>query len=542
MLRVRIFLVLFTVTVFSLFSSKVVWAQTPTPVENAWPMAGANPERSGWSPEEVPGILEPVWYNKFTAYIPGKIQVIAANDKLYISASDGLHALDAATGTETWFYPTSMPLGHSPTYSNGVLYVGGLDKKIHAVDANSGTKIWEFTAEGGFEVNPLVADSKIFAGSRDGYFYVLNETNGSLLWKYKAPDMILHSAAYKDYGAGEKVVYFGSNDGTAYAFNVNQGATPAPIWSKNPPVAGFNSYWPVVYQDKVIFVGATPYGTAAEFGTHYPISQIVHLGNGIYDATSVYNFYFDNPNRKLYFVLERTTGDEALNIAPIIPTTDNGISNPPPPIAAPDGYLYQKAGISLTDNSVLQGIPWADIVAWKPTNPPNYELRAIKFQTAPQVSETREALDEIFAQSGGGNLIYYLRIDHRQAGAAPLIGLPYSQAPMGYFGYPPNDFLSRSRPLVDTLDKLWKFPYGHHGSSQGPVPYKGKLYMIVYNTVVALSASGNWPSSGSSDPGYTPAVVNINNPTPKTVGLLSHITGSGTSWPSLIEQKRYSYY
>ena len=34
-----------------------------------WPMAGANPERTSWTPDEAPGNLTPQWYKIFDAYI-----------------------------------------------------------------------------------------------------------------------------------------------------------------------------------------------------------------------------------------------------------------------------------------------------------------------------------------------------------------------------------------------------------------------------------------------------------------------------------------
>jgi len=46
--------------------------------ESSWPMAGANPERTSWTPEEVRGQLQPVWYKPFEPYISQKVQIIAA--------------------------------------------------------------------------------------------------------------------------------------------------------------------------------------------------------------------------------------------------------------------------------------------------------------------------------------------------------------------------------------------------------------------------------------------------------------------------------
>src|SRR5678815_2562229 len=83
----------------------------------SWPMVGANPERTSWTPEEVRGQLRPLWYKPFEPYISQKVQIIAAYNTLYIATAKGLYALDAGNGAQRWVYPTALPLGHSPTLS-----------------------------------------------------------------------------------------------------------------------------------------------------------------------------------------------------------------------------------------------------------------------------------------------------------------------------------------------------------------------------------------------------------------------------------------
>src|SRR5690606_6003702 len=139
-----------------------------------WAMAGANPQRTSWTPTEIKGKLNPVWYRPFESYISQKIQIVAAYNTLYISTASGLYALDADSGQEKWVYPTSMPLGHSPTIADGVAYVGGFDHKLHAIDAFTGQRLWTFQAGAGFDTNPLVVEGKVFAGNRDGRFYAVH--------------------------------------------------------------------------------------------------------------------------------------------------------------------------------------------------------------------------------------------------------------------------------------------------------------------------------------------------------------------------------
>jgi hypothetical protein len=126
-----------------------------------------------------------------------------------------------------------------------------MDRRIHAVSADTGRGLWTFTAEGGFYTNPVVANGKVYAGNRDGAFYAVNVNDGSLAWKFQTCNQILQSPAYQD-----GVVYFASNDGYAYALNAQNGDL---VWrsAEKLPSMGFYSWWPVIYQNYVIFTRAS---------------------------------------------------------------------------------------------------------------------------------------------------------------------------------------------------------------------------------------------------------------------------------------------
>ena len=53
--------------------------QSPPPAPGPeWSMLAANPQRTSWTPEEVRGPFEPVWYRPIDPYIDNKVQVVAA--------------------------------------------------------------------------------------------------------------------------------------------------------------------------------------------------------------------------------------------------------------------------------------------------------------------------------------------------------------------------------------------------------------------------------------------------------------------------------
>jgi hypothetical protein len=297
--------------------------------EISWSMLGANPERTSWVPEEVPGQLKPLWYKQFEAYIPPYVQIITAYSTLYISTANGLYALDAETGTEKWVYPTELPLGHSPTVVEGVVYVGGLDKKLHAINAYTGQRLWTFSANAGFDTNPLVVNGLVMLGNRDGYFYAINSLGpqtGELAWKYQTGGPIDYSAAYKD-----GIVYFASQDSHAYALQAGTGSL---VWkSEKLPGSGFQTWWPVIYKDWVIFSGSNNYRDGARPG---PNSLITDM-----ELLDLYPNYTLDPSGTLVGPLGAAPGEWVENTptinASLPEVTSNGNTTPV------TEYLEQKS-------------------------------------------------------------------------------------------------------------------------------------------------------------------------------------------------------
>lgn len=246
-----------------------------------WPTLAGNPARTSWSADQPNGNLRVIWYRPIEAYISQNVQIIASDNLIFISTAKGLYALNPANGAVVWRYDTEMPLGNSPTIVNGILYVGGYDRKIHALNAQTGAHLWEFAgAEAGYDTNPLVVDGKVFAGNRDGYMYAIGAhgapQQGQLLWKYKTGGPIHLSAAYKD-----GVIYFAADDNYAYALNAANGAL---VWkSAKLPGDGYHSYWPVIFRDKVIFSAAFGYRNGIRPG----IESVVDPNGGRYDHYNI---------------------------------------------------------------------------------------------------------------------------------------------------------------------------------------------------------------------------------------------------------------
>ncbi|QQR91781.1 MAG: PQQ-like beta-propeller repeat protein [Myxococcales bacterium] len=489
-----------------------------------WPMAAANPARTSHCDTEVAGGLKVQWYKPIEPYISQKVQLIAAADMIFVSTARGLYVLDAASGDELWVFPTEMPLGHSPTYSDGTLYVGGHDRRLYAVDATNGSLKWSFDAESGFQVNPLVIDGSVFAGNRDGNFYALDAANGNERWRFKTDGPILFSAAY-DNG----LLFFASQDSHAYAIRANNGEL---VWKKKLASGGFHSYWPVVYRDRVVFVTAHNYLTsggdpgseiaslsqadsAALFpdrnstdppapprGT--PISTIGQAtgswvtGTPTYDASSVVNYHDSNPSRRTVYVLDLITGEEKEPAPYLWAWTRSGTRHPP--VVGYDDVLY------LTTNYLFDpAINGGHVSGWEPGS-----------NVMSVISSDWAAVDEPHAISAGGKYIYWNLCCNRQGGTidiskpntdfynnAQQAGDPTSLPDPSREWFHINYNLDELAPgyndayAFNATEKPYAAfggpngSYGYHGDVNALIPYKGRLYTHRGNSVFAFSADGS---------------------------------------------------
>ncbi len=512
----------------------------------SWPTLAANPARTSWTAEEVRGSLKPVWYKHFTPYISQKVQVIAVDNTLYISTSGGLYALDADTGAQKWLYATDLPLGHSPTVYNGVVYVGGFDHKIHAIRASDGAGLWTFEGGKGFQTNPLVIDvnghTTVFAGNRDGVFYAIrdNGNSASLAWKYQTDGPILYSAAYAD-----NTIYFASNDMHAYALNAQTGAL---VWkSAKLPGYGFHSWWPVVYRNYVVFNGGWNYRFVRPYpdagnpksvegrGSLYPADGYIGpqgtesgdwaANTPTLNAYRITNYFEDKPWRRTTFVLNRSSGQEytfdydndgKAEYAPFLYYGAKGGTRYPSAVGS-DDVLYQA------NNYFMEGsdIPRGQVSGWKIDTP---------YISIPAGSTN--AVDEPLAFSIGGNVVYTRLCCDREAKAFDLTtGQTWSYYDQG------GNVLRRYLP--DLFAEGWPYSYWKHGDPSAPVPYNGKVYLIANNAVVAFAANGvdpvDLPDLGA-DTGQSPDSIERGS---TAIGLNTKVTLNSSKWPLLIQQETY---
>jgi outer membrane protein assembly factor BamB len=538
-----------------------VYAQTP-PASSDWYMAGANPQRTSWvasdstNQTEIKGQLYPQWYKTIGPYIPSRVQLIITNDTIYISTARGLYTYDLS-GNQKWVFPTEMPLGNSPTVIETTVYVGCFDHHLYALKDNgsSYTLLWSYEATQGFDTNPVVVGNTIYLGNRDGAMYAItdNGTSGSLAWKYQTNGTIDFSAAYKN-----NTLYFASNDSYVYALNATTGAL---IWkSAKLPGEGFHTWWPVVYtdtnsgKDYVILGGSFLYRAGVfprpswndliDLDFYDTLQGITDVNRGdtswqqyrgdlTYQQTSpgwldtnapsqigsitsvpILNYYQQKPWRRTYFILNATDGTETVTAPLLWFGTHSG--NRYPPIVGGDNNLYQPMWYMFD-----QWIPAGQVTGWK------FGTSQISLETG-----NWNARDEPEAYSGGGKMIYWDRLGDRAGGGFDIsktdttfpnwdstrewlyfnydLSVKTPNYMQGYVDWTTSDHGGNDG---DAVYGNGNGIYGIHGNALAPIPYKGRVYFLKFNAIIAFSPTGGTAKQLPSDSTIVPPNANITLPT-----------------------------
>jgi hypothetical protein len=366
-----------------------------------------------------------------------------------------------------------MPVGHSPTIANDVVYISVHDKTIHAVNINNGTKIWQTDKAGaGFDTSPLIANNRIYAGNRDGYFYAFNTSNGTLSWYYKTGGPISFSAAIS---ADNDIIYFASNDGHAYGLNATSGTL---VWkSQKLPGDGFYGFWPVINGAKVLYSGSNNFEKMEKiqhqeaFGSSPTDGELVGPvgADGYMDATRFTNYFKANPTKRTFFVLDRLNGAEDTNYAPIL-WQGNWSGNRQPPVVGPNSIVYLQTIFKYNIN-FLQG----RVAGW--------QMGTSKLKAYPNTSDT-DAQDENAAISIIGDVIYY---NHKEDQYGKI--MPLSGGSVGFWTLSTNltNFPNYTSGWENRkYGNVSNNGFGTHGNVNPPVPLRDKVFFHISNSVVVF--------------------------------------------------------
>jgi len=142
-----------------------------------------------------------------------------------------------------WEFACEDEIRGSPTYSNGIIYIGSYDNNLYALDSDTGQFVWKYPTDGGIVSKPAIYENAVYFGSEDKRLHVVSTRYGKIAWSYYTEGPV-RSSPY----IAEGHVFIGSDDGHLHAVNTLSGRqawtldTGAPIRST-----------PVVVQDMVYF-------------------------------------------------------------------------------------------------------------------------------------------------------------------------------------------------------------------------------------------------------------------------------------------------
>jgi len=135
--------------------------------------------------------------------VSGSAGFVVADDTVYVTAIEGVTALDAATGAVRWSAPTEHSPGVDPCLvAHGMVVVatgdvgeadddGDVRKPfgdVHALDAATGARRWVFDAGTHVAESLVAGPNAVYAAHRDARLVALAPTTGNLLWQLDLPD------------------------------------------------------------------------------------------------------------------------------------------------------------------------------------------------------------------------------------------------------------------------------------------------------------------------------------------------------------------
>lgn len=119
-----------------------------------------------------------------------------------------------------WVFKTEDEVRTSPSFHNGMIFVGSYDTNMWALNLSDGELIWKFPTQGGIASSPVVDRSAglVLFGSEDHTFNAVNYKTGRIVWSFTTKDRIRGTAAL-----AMDHVFFGSDDGYLYALVSSNG-------------------------------------------------------------------------------------------------------------------------------------------------------------------------------------------------------------------------------------------------------------------------------------------------------------------------------
>jgi len=167
--------------------------------------------------------------------LSGKVKwqkLISSNDYGYLSsptygngmvfvgeAGAGIHGFDAASGESKWTYDAGLT-ANKPAYSSGIVYVGMAASGVTAINAFTGQKIWDQKNYSNVWSGPAISNGKVFVSMATYYDNIrslaaFDAITGKVQWQYNEDGRSPY--------VYQETVYCGSKNCLVYAVDANTG-------------------------------------------------------------------------------------------------------------------------------------------------------------------------------------------------------------------------------------------------------------------------------------------------------------------------------
>ncbi|MFZ4395901.1 MAG: PQQ-binding-like beta-propeller repeat protein [Kiritimatiellia bacterium] len=138
---------------------------------------------------------------------------------LFAATKNGtMMAISISTGKMKWSFPAEGNCVGCPLLYRGLLYFGGVDRRLYALDAETGRMVWNYPAKGWIEGGACGAGGLVVFGSRDGFVYGVDGALGVERWKVAMGAPVVGTPA-----SDGKAVYVGDRNGNFVALGLQDG-------------------------------------------------------------------------------------------------------------------------------------------------------------------------------------------------------------------------------------------------------------------------------------------------------------------------------
>lgn len=350
------------------------------PPSSPWPMLHRDAQRSGYTDEFVRGPYERKWFRDFhDEMIATRVEAILAEGLCFVGTFAGkVHALKVDDGSTAWTFQAAGPIGHSPCYAGGRLYVASEGEAfdagyVYALGAADGKEVWRARLGAGAWVAPLCDGRTVYVGDRAGVFHAIRAEDGKPLWQYQAGGMILAPASMSD--DGNRIV-FAAEDMHVYCLD----RSGRLLW-KSAKCSGLSlrDHAPTLWQGLAIVrsnpahafhtaLGMSGMKVLGETQKAIPLAAddlVIHDKWGTYalryteprmaaERKAVFDYFKAHPEERTFFAFDLADGREPW-VAPVPYTC--GLHNPaaPPTFNPKTGTLYLWSASALSNYSA--GVP-----------------------------------------------------------------------------------------------------------------------------------------------------------------------------------------